>query len=97
MLDAIRTDIRAARGTRPRRPDHAAGDLRLPGVHAIWLHRINHWLWLRGARLIARITAEITRILTGVEIHPGAVLGPGLFIDHATGVVISEPPRSART
>lgn len=42
------------------------------------------------ARLIARITAEITRILTGVEIHPGAVLGPGLFIDHATGVVIGE-------
>ncbi|OBK87907.1 serine O-acetyltransferase EpsC, partial [Mycobacterium sp. 1165178.9] len=44
----------------------------------------------RGAKLAARITAEITRILTGVEIHPGAVLGPGLFIDHATGVVIGE-------
>ncbi|WP_368854003.1 serine O-acetyltransferase, partial [Mycobacterium avium] len=46
--------------------------------------------WRRGARLAARICAEITRILTGVEIHPGAVLGPGLFIDHATGVVIGE-------
>ena len=59
-------------------------------MHAIWGHRISHWLWRRGARLAARALAEITRILTGVDIHPGAVLGPGLFIDHATGVVIGE-------
>lgn len=61
-----------------------------PGVHAIWGHRISHWLWHRNARLAARVFGELTRILTGVEIHPGAVLGPGLFIDHATGVVIGE-------
>ena len=61
-----------------------------PGVHAIWGHRISQWLWNRGARLAARVFAEFTRILTGVEIHPGAVLGSGLFIDHATGVVIGE-------
>ena len=61
-----------------------------PGVHAVWGHRISHWLWQRGARLAARALAELTRILTGVEIHPGAVLGAGLFIDHATGVVIGE-------
>lgn len=90
MLDAIRTDIRAARERDPAAPTTLQVIFAYPGVHAIWLHRINHWLWLRGARLIARITAEITRILTGVEIHPGAVLGPGLFIDHATGVVIGE-------
>lgn len=90
MLDAIRTDIRAARERDPAAPTTLQVIFAYPGVHAIWFHRINHWLWLRGARLIARITAEITRILTGVEIHPGAVLGPGLFIDHATGVVIGE-------
>jgi serine O-acetyltransferase len=59
-------------------------------VHAIWGHRISHWLWNRGARLAARTFAELNRILTGVEIHPGAILGTGLFIDHATGVVIGE-------
>lgn len=90
MLDAIRTDIRAARERDPAAPTTLQVIFAYPGVHAIWFHRINHWLWRRGARLIARITAEITRILTGVEIHPGAVLGPGLFIDHATGVVIGE-------
>lgn len=90
MLEAIRRDIRAARERDPAVPTTLQVILAYPGVHAIWGHRINHWLWQRGARLIARVTAEITRILTGVEIHPGAVLGPGLFIDHATGVVIGE-------
>ncbi|GAB1811477.1 serine O-acetyltransferase [Mycobacterium sp. MUNTM1] len=90
MLEAIRRDIRAARERDPAVPTTLQVILAYPGVHAIWGHRINHWLWRRGARLLARITAEITRILTGVEIHPGAVLGPGLFIDHATGVVIGE-------
>jgi serine O-acetyltransferase len=61
-----------------------------PGVHAVWGHRVSHWLWLHNARLAARAFAELTRILTGVEIHPGAMLGAGLFIDHGTGVVIGE-------
>ncbi|CAM3145090.1 serine O-acetyltransferase [Mycobacterium colombiense] len=90
MLETIRRDIRAARERDPAVPTTLQVIFAYPGVHAIWGHRINHWLWQRGARLVARITAEITRMLTGVEIHPGAVLGPGLFIDHATGVVIGE-------
>jgi serine O-acetyltransferase len=90
MLDAIRTDIRVARERDPAAPTTLQVIFAYPGVHAIWGHRINHWLWRRGARLVARVFAEINRILTGVEIHPGAVLGPGLFIDHATGVVIGE-------
>ncbi|OBC01947.1 serine O-acetyltransferase [Mycobacterium sp. 852002-40037_SCH5390672] len=90
MLEAIRRDIRAARERDPAVPTTLQVIFAYPGVHAIWGHRVNHWLWNRGARLTARITAEITRILTGVEIHPAAVLGPGLFIDHATGVVIGE-------
>ena len=90
MLEAIRRDIRAAKERDPAAPTTLQVIFAYPGVHAIWCHRFNHWLWQRGAKLAARITAEITRILTGVEIHPGAILGPGLFIDHATGVVIGE-------
>lgn len=90
MLEAIRRDIQAARERDPAAPTTLQVIFAYPGVHAIWGHRVNHWLWRRGAKLAARITAELTRILTGVEVHPGAVLGPGLFIDHATGVVIGE-------
>jgi serine O-acetyltransferase len=61
-----------------------------PGLHAVWGHRLTHWLWHRGAKLAARALAEIIRKLTGVEIHPAATLGTGVFIDHATGVVIGE-------
>ena len=90
MLAAIRRDIRAARQRDPARPTSLQVVFAYPGVHAIWGHRISHWLWNRNARLAARVLAEFTRILTGVEIHPAAVLGGGLFIDHATGVVIGE-------
>ena len=90
MLAAIRRDIRAAKERDPARPTTLQVIFAYPGVHAIWGHRISHWLWNRGARVAARVFAELTRILTGVEIHPGAVLGAGLFIDHATGVVIGE-------
>ena len=90
MLAAIRNDIRAAKERDPAKPTTLQVVLAYPGVHAIWGHRISHWLWKRGARLAARTFAEFTRILTGVDIHPGAVLGSGLFIDHATGVVIGE-------
>ena len=90
MFEATRRDIRAAKERDPAAPTTLEVIFAYPGVHAIWCHRINHWLWRRGAKLAARIAAEITRILTGVDIHPGAALGPGLFIDHATGVVIGE-------
>ncbi len=90
MLAAIRNDIRAARERDPAKPTTLQVIFAYPGVHAIWGHRISHWLWKRGARLAARTFGELTRILTGVDIHPGAVLGTGLFIDHATGVVIGE-------
>ncbi|ORB75985.1 serine O-acetyltransferase [Mycobacterium scrofulaceum] len=90
MFTTIRRDIRAARERDPAAPTTLQVIFAYPGVHAIWGHRISHWLWNRGARLAARILNEVTRILTGVDIHPGAVLGSGLFIDHATGVVIGE-------
>ena len=90
MLAAIRQDIRAAKERDPAKPTTLQVIVAYPGVHAIWGHRISHWLWNRGARLAARALGELNRILTGVEIHPGAILGNGLFIDHATGVVIGE-------
>jgi len=90
MLAALRRDIQAARQRDPAAPTTLEVILAYPGVHAIWGHRISHWLWKRGARVVARTLAEFTRIVTGVDIHPGAVLGDGLFIDHATGVVIGE-------
>lgn len=90
MLAEIRRDIRAARERDPANPTTLEVILAYPGVHAIWGHRISHWLWNRGAKVAARALAELTRILTGVDIHPGAALGSGLFIDHATGVVIGE-------
>ncbi|AKN16714.1 serine acetyltransferase CysE [Mycobacterium haemophilum DSM 44634] len=90
MFTTIRRDIEAARQRDPAQPTVAEVIFCYPGVHAVWGHRVSHWLWGRRARLAARAFAELTRILTGVDIHPGAVLGAGLFIDHATGVVIGE-------
>lgn len=59
-----------------------------PGLHAIWLHRVSHQLWKWNWLLLARFLAHLGRILTGVEIHPGATLGKRVFIDHGMGVVI---------
>jgi len=62
------------------------------GMHAIWAHRLSHWLWTRGTpwRFAARLISQVTRHLTGVEIHPGATIGRRFFIDHGMGVVIGE-------
>jgi len=61
-----------------------------PGLHAIWLHRISHWFYKRGLILLPRMISNLARFLTGVEIHPGAIIGKGLFIDHGSGIVIGE-------
>jgi serine O-acetyltransferase len=60
------------------------------GLHAVWVQRITHWLWVHHARFIARWLSQIARGFTGIEIHPGATIGPGFFIDHGMGVVIGE-------
>ena len=60
------------------------------GLHAIWLHRISHALFQRGWIVSARLISNFCRFLTGIEIHPGATIGDGLFIDHGTGIVIGE-------
>ena len=61
-----------------------------PGLHALWFHRASRALWEREVPLAPRLVSQIGRLLTGIEIHPGARLGEGLFIDHGSGVVIGE-------
>jgi serine O-acetyltransferase len=60
------------------------------GLHAVWFYRVNHWLWQHGFLLLARWLSQVARLLTGIEIHPGATIGRRLFIDHGHGVVIGE-------
>ena len=64
--------------------------LTYPGLHAVWLHRVEHALWGRGLRVLARLLSQVTRFLTGVEIHPAADLGRRVFIDHGMGTVVGE-------
>ncbi|MEN6498925.1 MAG: serine O-acetyltransferase [Rectinema sp.] len=64
--------------------------LAYPGLHALWLYRIAHRLWHRGAKLLARLISNLGRGLTGIEIHPAAKIGRRIFIDHGMGVVIGE-------
>jgi len=61
-----------------------------PGLHALWLHRLAHALWVRDVPLVPRLISQFGRFVTGIEIHPGATIGEGLVIDHGAGVVIGE-------
>ncbi|MGP0108789.1 MAG: serine O-acetyltransferase [Acidimicrobiales bacterium] len=90
MLAALRSDLQAARDRDPAARSAWEIALCYPGVHAIWAHRASHALWEGGYPFAARVTAALAQALTGVDIHPAATLGAGLFIDHATGVVIGE-------
>ncbi|MBF0354630.1 MAG: serine O-acetyltransferase [Alphaproteobacteria bacterium] len=61
-----------------------------PGIHALLFFRLSHWLWANEFKLLGRMVSQVSRILTGIEIHPGATIGRRLFIDHGMGVVIGE-------
>ncbi len=67
-----------------------------PGFHAMRFHHVSHWLWTHGFRFLARFLSHIARGLTGIEIHPGATIGDGFFIDHGMGVVIGETAEIGR-
>ncbi|RLE29101.1 serine O-acetyltransferase [Candidatus Acetothermia bacterium] len=86
----IREDIRAMLERDPAARHPLEVLLFYPGMHALWAHRINHWLWDHGFRFLARFLAHLVRLLTGVEIHPGARIGRRVTIDHGMGVVIGE-------
>ena len=90
MFKRMRTDIRTVKERDPAATSTASVILNYPGLHAIWWHRINHWLWKHGRRGISRFVSQATRFFTGIEIHPGATIGDGFFIDHGMGVVIGE-------
>ncbi len=86
----IRSDIRAALRRDPAARNTWEVLLCYPGVHALILYRCAHWLWRHKMRLSARYLSQLARFLTGIEIHPGATIGQGLFIDHGMGTVIGE-------
>ncbi|MER3421425.1 MAG: serine O-acetyltransferase [Chloroflexota bacterium] len=90
LLRSIKRDIDAALARDPAARSALEVVLTYPGFHARQFHRLAHWLHRKGVPLIPRLISHISRLLTGIEIHPGAVIGEGLFIDHGMGVVIGE-------
>ena len=90
MFTRIREDIHTALARDPAARSAWEVLLAYPGVHALWAHRINHFLWNHGLKLIARIGSQWARSATGIEIHPAARIGRRFFIDHGMGVVIGE-------
>ena len=90
MLERIKEDVRAVLERDPAVKNAWEVILCYPGFHAIVMHRFNHWLYQRGWFVTARFLSQVARFLTGIEIHPGARVGRGLFIDHGMGVVIGE-------
>ena len=90
FFSQMREDVRTVLEHDPAARSRMEIYLCYPGLHAVWFHRVNHWLWNHGCFLIARWWSEVARFLTGIEIHPGATIGRRLFIDHGLGVVIGE-------
>ena len=90
FFEHMREDIQAVFHNDPAARTTLEVILAYPGVHAIWLHRVAHWLWNHHLKLVARMVSEVSRFTTGIEIHPGATIGRRLFIDHGMGVVMGE-------
>ena len=96
MFKQIREDIRAVFDRDPAARNTLEVILCYPGLHAIWAHRISHYLYVRDYIVPARLVSHIARFLTGIEIHPGAKIGHGFFIDHGMGTVIGETAEIGR-
>ena len=90
MFEWIREDIRTVFAKDPAARSTLEVITCYPGLQAIWLHRLSHYLWTRRLHFLARLLSHVARFLTGVEIHPGATIGHRFFIDHGMGVVIGE-------
>ena len=88
MIKRILEDIDTAKAKDPAARNRLEVALTYPGVHALWGHRISHFLWRINLKLIARIHSNLLRSATGIEIHPAAKIGRRFFIDHGMGVVI---------
>ncbi|MCS1352512.1 serine O-acetyltransferase [Mechercharimyces sp. CAU 1602] len=89
-ITLLRSDIEAVFDRDPAARNTFEVILTSSGLHAIWGHRIAHFFYRKKLRLLARVLSQFMRFLTGIEIHPGAKIGKGFFIDHGMGVVIGE-------
>lgn len=90
MFETLRSDLQSIFDRDPAARSKLEVILTYAGLHAIWMHRLAHWLWAHDFKLLGRWLSHLSRLLTGIEIHPGARIGPGFFIDHGMGVVIGE-------
>jgi serine O-acetyltransferase len=90
MFRKVRNDIRVIFERDPAARSVLEILLCYPGFHAMRFHRAAHWLWTHDAKVLGRFVSHVSRWLTGIEIHPGATIGEGFFIDHGMGVVIGE-------
>jgi serine O-acetyltransferase len=90
LLKDLREEIDATLARDPAARSRLEVVLCYPGFHALLFHRLGHWLWRRGWLVCGRFVSHLGRVLTGIEIHPGARIGRRVFIDHGMGVVIGE-------
>jgi serine O-acetyltransferase len=90
LFKTLREDIRTVFAEDPAARNILEVVFLYPGLHALWFHRLAHWLWEHRLRFFARSLSHCARFLTGIEIHPGAKIGRRFFIDHGMGVVIGE-------
>ena len=90
MFEGLKRDIQAVKERDPAARNTFEVLMLYSGVHAILLHRPAHWLYRHNCFFLARLISQLSRFLTGIEIHPGAKLGRGILIDHGSGVVIGE-------
>ncbi len=86
----LKEDVRVAKERDPAAKNTLEILICYPGLHAIWFHRVAHWFYRKKCYTFARLISHISRFLTAIEIHPGAKIGKGFFIDHGSGVVIGE-------
>lgn len=90
MFNTLRDDVKAVFDRDPAATSRLEVMFTYSGLHALLAYRFAHWLWARHVPLLPRAISQLTRLLTGIEIHPGATIGRGFFIDHGMGVVIGE-------
>src|SRR6516164_6515452 len=90
MFASMREDIAAVKDRDPAARSSLEIVALYSGLHALWGYRFHHWLWIHGWRFPARALSQLARLITGIEIHPGAQIGRRFFIDHGMGVVIGE-------
>lgn len=90
FIDNIKHDIESIKERDPAAKSGLEIILTYSGVHAVIMHRVAHWLYVKDYKVLARAVSQLSRFITGIEIHPGAKIGKGLLIDHGSGVVIGE-------